>query len=59
MLCVCVCALQKAHAETLASDMDEEPLTEEQKDDLKRIRLRKKQVRQKKSPGLGIIPRSE
>jgi len=38
------CHLQKAHADVLASEMDEEQLTEEQKEDLKRIRLRKKQV---------------
>jgi hypothetical protein len=37
--------LQKAHAELIASDMEEDKLTDEQKEDLKRIRQRKKQVR--------------
>ena len=35
---------QKEHAEALTSQMDDDTLTDEQKDDLKRIRLRKKQV---------------
>eukprot|EP00983_Pelagomonas_calceolata_P092194 1157637-Pelagomonas_calceolata.AAC.4 len=34
----------KQHADMLASEMDEDQLTEEQKEDLKRIRLRKKQI---------------